>query len=55
VASREAGALRTRHSESPQRSLKGRHDIVTAMDREVERFIRNSIARRYPAGPNGTT
>ncbi|MGH6631626.1 MAG: inositol monophosphatase family protein, partial [Burkholderiales bacterium] len=29
-------------------SLKGRHDVVTAMDREVERFIRGAIAARYP-------
>ena len=30
-------------------SLKGRHDVVTAMDREVERFIRGEIAREYPS------
>lgn len=30
-------------------SLKGRHDVVTAMDREVERFIRAEIERRYPS------
>jgi myo-inositol-1(or 4)-monophosphatase len=29
-------------------SLKGRHDVVTAMDREVERFIRAEIAARFP-------
>jgi myo-inositol-1(or 4)-monophosphatase len=28
--------------------MKGRHDVVTAMDREVERFVRNAIAARYP-------
>ena len=28
--------------------MKGRHDVVTAMDREVERFIRAAIAARYP-------
>ena len=28
--------------------MKGRHDVVTAMDREVERFIRSAIAERYP-------
>jgi len=27
---------------------KGRHDLVTAMDGEVERFIRAAIAQRYP-------
>ncbi|HVE50159.1 MAG TPA: inositol monophosphatase family protein [Casimicrobiaceae bacterium] len=29
-------------------SAKGRHDVVTEMDREVERFIRAAIAQRYP-------
>jgi myo-inositol-1(or 4)-monophosphatase len=29
-------------------SMKGRHDVVTAMDREVERFVRKAIAERYP-------
>ncbi len=29
-------------------SMKGRHDVVTAMDREVERFIRKAIAAHYP-------
>ena len=29
-------------------SSKGRHDLVTEMDGEVERFIRAAIARRYP-------
>jgi len=29
-------------------SLKGRHDIVTLMDSEVERFIRETIASRFP-------
>jgi myo-inositol-1(or 4)-monophosphatase len=29
-------------------SMKGRHDVVTAMDREVERFVRLAIATRYP-------
>ena len=33
---------------SPTVSLKGRHDEVTAMDREVERFIRAAIATAYP-------
>ena len=45
---REAG--RRAHStfgRSPV-SLKGRHDIVTAMDAEVERFVRAEIARAYP-------
>jgi myo-inositol-1(or 4)-monophosphatase len=29
-------------------SMKGRHDVVTAMDREVERLIRRAIESRYP-------
>jgi myo-inositol-1(or 4)-monophosphatase len=29
-------------------TLKGRHDVVTEKDREVERFIRHAIAARYP-------
>jgi len=29
-------------------TLKGRHDVLTAMDAEVERFIRAAIAERYP-------
>ena len=29
-------------------TLKGRHDVVTEKDREVERFIRSAIAVRYP-------
>ena len=33
---------------SPSVSLKGRHDEVTAMDREVERFIRAAIGQAYP-------
>jgi myo-inositol-1(or 4)-monophosphatase len=33
---------------SPAVSLKGRHDEVTAMDREVERFIRAAIGQAWP-------
>jgi myo-inositol-1(or 4)-monophosphatase len=29
-------------------SMKGRHDVVTAMDAEVERYVRAAIADRYP-------
>ena len=45
---RDAGKLA--HSAFGQSviSLKGRHDLVTAMDREVERLIRKAIGRRYP-------
>ena len=29
-------------------TMKGRHDVLTAMDREVERFVREAIAREFP-------
>ena len=45
---REAGVMAHRAFGTSATSLKGRHDVVTAMDREVERFIRAAIARRYP-------
>jgi len=44
----EAGRLAHAAFGSPSVSLKGRHDEVTAMDREVERFIRAAIAKAYP-------
>lgn len=44
----DAGRLAHRAFGSPSISLKGRHDEVTAMDREVERFIRVAIAARFP-------
>ena len=45
---RDAGALAHSAFGQSVTSLKGRHDIVTAMDREVERFIRAAIAQHYP-------
>jgi myo-inositol-1(or 4)-monophosphatase len=45
---REAGALAHRGFGQSAATLKGRHDVVTAMDREVERFIRDRIARAFP-------
>lgn len=45
---RDAGKLAHSAFGQSQASLKGRHDIVTAMDSEVERFIRAAIAARYP-------
>lgn len=45
---RDAGKLAHRAFGTSATSLKGRHDVVTAMDREVERFIRAAIAARYP-------
>ncbi len=44
----DAGRLAHGAFGSPSISLKGRHDEVTAMDREVERFIRATIAKAYP-------
>jgi myo-inositol-1(or 4)-monophosphatase len=45
---REAGRLAHSKFGQSATSMKGRHDVVTAMDREVERFIRGAIAARYP-------
>ena len=44
----QAGRLAHGAFGSPAVSLKGRHDEVTAMDREVERFIRAAIAKTFP-------
>jgi myo-inositol-1(or 4)-monophosphatase len=45
---RDAGRLAHSAFGASVTSMKGRHDVVTAMDREVERFIRHAIAERYP-------
>lgn len=45
---REAGAMAHRGFGRSAATLKGRHDILTAMDAEVERFIRRGIAERFP-------
>ena len=45
---RDAGKLAHRGFGTSTTSMKGTHDVVTEMDREVERFIRDAIARRYP-------
>jgi len=45
---REAGALAHRSFGLSPTSSKGRHDVVTAMDAEVERFIRARIVARFP-------
>jgi myo-inositol-1(or 4)-monophosphatase len=45
---RDAGKLAHRAFGTSATSMKGRHDVVTAMDREVERFIRGVIAARFP-------
>lgn len=45
---RDAGKLAHRGFGTSAVSLKGRHDVVTEMDREVERFIRAAIAQRFP-------
>ena len=45
---RDAGKLAHRGFGTSATTMKGRHDVVTAMDREVERFIRGAIAKAYP-------
>ena len=45
---RDAGKLAHRAFGTSATSMKGRHDVVTAMDREVERFIRTAISMRFP-------
>jgi myo-inositol-1(or 4)-monophosphatase len=45
---RDAGRLAHSAFGVSATSMKGRHDVVTAMDREVERFIREAISERYP-------
>ncbi len=45
---RDAGRLAHSAFGQSATSMKGRHDVVTEMDREVERFIRKAIAGRYP-------
>ncbi len=45
---RAAGKLAHSAFGTSATSMKGRHDVVTAMDREVDRFIRSAIAERYP-------
>jgi 3'-phosphoadenosine 5'-phosphosulfate (PAPS) 3'-phosphatase len=45
---RDAGKLAHRAFGASATTMKGSHDVVTAMDREVERFIRAAIAARYP-------
>jgi myo-inositol-1(or 4)-monophosphatase len=45
---RDAGKLAHRGFGTSATTMKGRHDVVTAMDSEVERFIRGAIAKRYP-------
>ncbi len=45
---RDAGKLAHTAFGTSAVSLKGRHDVVTEMDREVERFIRAALATRFP-------
>jgi myo-inositol-1(or 4)-monophosphatase len=48
AVARDAGKLAHRAFGTSVTSMKGRHDVVTEMDREVERFIRGAIAKRFP-------
>ena len=45
---RDAGKIAHRAFGTSATSMKGRHDVVTEMDREVERYIRAAIVSRYP-------
>ena len=45
---RDAGRLAHSAFGQSATSMKGRHDVLTAMDGEVERFIRNAITAQYP-------
>ena len=45
---RDAGRLAHSAFGRSATSMKGRHDVLTEMDGEVERFIRAAIASRYP-------
>lgn len=45
---REAGRLAHTAFGTSATSSKGRHDVVTEMDREVERHIRAAIAKTFP-------
>jgi myo-inositol-1(or 4)-monophosphatase len=48
AVARDAGKIAHRAFGTSATSMKGRHDVVTEMDREVERYIRAAIASRYP-------
>jgi len=45
---RDAGRLAHTAFGQSATSMKGRHDVLTAMDGEVERYIRAAIAATYP-------
>ena len=45
---RDAGRLAHSAFGASATSMNGRHDVLTAMDGEVERFIRQAIVARYP-------
>ena len=45
---RDAGKLAHSAFGQSATSMKGRHDVLTAMDGEVERFIRKALAAHFP-------
>ena len=45
---RDAGTIARAGFGVAASTLKGRHDVVTEKDREVERFVRRAIDARYP-------
>ncbi len=49
TVARDAGRIALGRFGAAAGELKGRHDVVTEADREVERFIRSAIEGRFPA------
>jgi myo-inositol-1(or 4)-monophosphatase len=48
AVARDSGKLAHRGFGISATKMKGRHDVVTQMDGEVERYIRAQITKRYP-------
>jgi myo-inositol-1(or 4)-monophosphatase len=48
LIARDAGRLAHSAFGTSATSMKGRHDVLTAMDREVERFVRAALAQQFP-------
>ena len=48
TVARDAGRLAHTAFGTSATSMKGRHDVLTAMDSEVERFVRAALAQHFP-------
>jgi len=48
TVARDAGRIALERFGAVRGVLKGRHDVVTEVDREVERFVRAAISDRFP-------